>query len=63
MSLNKAIKHGKERRKAYRGSKSFDHKCRNHGSCTYCESNRLIAALRAEEEARDKIRENLRDDA
>lgn len=42
MSLEKAIEHKKEKRKPYRGSKRFDHSCRNHGSCGYCESNRTI---------------------
>lgn len=40
MSLNKAIKHKKEKRKSYRKSKAFDYSCRNHGSCKYCLSNR-----------------------
>ena len=40
MSLDKAIEHGKERRKQYRGSKAIDTSCRNHGSCTWCEENR-----------------------
>lgn len=40
MSLDKAIKHGKERRKAYRGSKAIDPSCRNHGGCPWCEENR-----------------------
>ena len=40
MSLDKAIKHGKEKRKEYRGSKRFDRSCRNHGRCSYCEDNR-----------------------
>lgn len=40
MSLDKAIEHGKERRKPYRGSKVFDYTCRNHGSCPWCEENR-----------------------
>lgn len=40
MSLDKAIKHGKEKRKPYRGSKAIDATCRNHGSCTYCRDNR-----------------------
>ena len=40
MSLDKAIKHGKEKRKEYRGSKRFDRTCRNHGRCSYCENNR-----------------------
>jgi hypothetical protein len=33
MSLDKAIKTGKEHRKPYRGSKAFDRSCRNHGDC------------------------------
>ena len=30
MGLEKAIEHGKEHRKHYRGSKRFDSSCRNH---------------------------------
>lgn len=41
MSLDKAIKHGKEKRKPYTGSKVIDGSCRNHGSCPYCMENRL----------------------
>lgn len=41
MSLDKAIKHGKEKRNPYRGSKSFDSNCRNHGVCSWCKKNRL----------------------
>ena len=40
MSLDKAIEHGKEHRKPYRGSKAIDYTCRNHGSCPWCERNR-----------------------
>lgn len=40
MSLNKAIKYGKEHRKQYKGSKLYFSSCCNHGSCTYCQSNR-----------------------
>jgi len=41
MSLEKAIEHGKERRKPYYGSKAIDCTCRNHGSCQWCLGNRL----------------------
>ena len=41
MSLNKAIEHGKEKRKPYRGAKAVDCTCRNHGSCGWCRDNRL----------------------
>lgn len=40
MSMNKAIKYGKEHRKPYYGSKAIDRTCRNHGGCTWCEENR-----------------------
>ena len=36
MSLDKAIAHGKEKRKPYRGAKAVDATCRNHGSCPHC---------------------------
>lgn len=39
--LDKAIEHGKEKRKPYRGGKAICRSCRNHGSCEWCKSNRL----------------------
>ena len=41
MSLDKAVKYGKEKREPYRRSQAIDMTCRNHGSCPYCEQNRL----------------------
>lgn len=41
MSLEKSITHGREWRKPYRGSKSFDPSCRVHGGCPYCAGGRL----------------------
>lgn len=40
MSLDKAIAHGKEKRKPYTGSKAVCGSCRNHGGCQWCEENR-----------------------
>lgn len=40
MSLDKAIKYGKEKRKEYKGAKSIDKTWRNHGSCEWCSGNR-----------------------
>ena len=40
MSLDKAIQHKKEHRKAYHGVKAIDPTCRNHGSCEWCNENR-----------------------
>ena len=38
--LDKAIAHGKEKRKPYHGAKAIDGACRNHGSCDWCKNNR-----------------------
>ena len=59
MALDKGIKFGKEKRKPYYDSRKFDSTCRNHGSCSVCESNRTIANKRrevsaAEEEIEDE---------
>lgn len=43
MSLDKAIEHGKEKRKPYRGSKAIDRTCCNHGTCEWCRDNRMIS--------------------
>ena len=40
MSLDKAIKYGKEKRKPYHKAQAIDKTCRNHGGCPYCEGNR-----------------------
>lgn len=40
MGLDKAIEHGKEKRKPHIGAKSIDFTCRNHGSCEWCKENR-----------------------
>ena len=56
MSLDKAIQHGKEHRKPYRGSKAFDSSCRNHGSCDWCRNNRLHKFKKEYEEQIDELR-------
>lgn len=48
MSLDKAIKHGKEHRKPYKGAKAVDKTCCNHGGCPYCLGNRLHKYRRQE---------------
>ena len=48
MSLDKAIAHGKEKRKPYRGAKAIDATCRNHGTCKWCEENRTHGNKRRE---------------
>jgi hypothetical protein len=48
MSLDKAIEHGKEHRKQYRGAKYIDQSCRNHGDCPWCQMNRKHRAKHQE---------------
>jgi hypothetical protein len=55
MSLDKAIAHGKERRKPYRGAKAVDAACRNHGGCPACERARTRRLKSAAIEAREQI--------
>lgn len=39
--LDKAIEHGKEKRKPYYRSGKDDATCRPHGGCPWCKNNRL----------------------
>ena len=58
MSLEKAIRHGKEKRKTYYGAAAFDHSCRPHGGCPYCESNRRFADKKARRKSDKTEQEN-----
>lgn len=55
MSLDKAIEHGKEKRKNYH--RSIDSWCNNHGGCPWCESDRLHSIKKRKDAAKDKMRE------
>ena len=57
MALDKAIAHGKEKRKEYYGAKAIDRTCRNHGSCSYCARNRQYKNLKKLQIALDKMKE------
>ena len=57
MSLDKAIQHGKEHRKPYRGGKAIDKTCRNHGSCEWCKENREYKNKKREERAKNELEE------
>ena len=57
MSLNKAIEHGKEKRKAYRKPQSIDKTCRNHGSCEWCERNRMYSRKKSAEACSNRMEE------
>lgn len=59
ISLDKAIKHGKEHRKPYRGAKAVDKTCRNHGSDEWERNNRMIRTLRIKEKEKyERRKEN-----
>lgn len=57
MSLDKAIKYGKEKRKPYYGSKCIDKTCRNHGGCPCCTKNRAYKNLKTLQKMLDKSKE------
>lgn len=54
MSLDKAIRSGKEHRKPYRKSARFDRSCRHGGSCDYCRGNRLNSSKKREQSAESR---------
>lgn len=57
MSLDKAIRSGKEHRKKYYGTKAIDKTCRNHGSCPVCRDNRLYKFKKKEIAVRSEMKE------
>ena len=59
MSLDKAIEHRKEKRKQYYGAKAIHCSCRNHGSCSYCLSNRMYQQNKEDNKMKEKLNEYL----
>lgn len=57
MSLDKAVEHRKEHRKAYTGAKAVDRTCRNHGGCAWCRGNRTYKNDKKNLGAEQKIKE------
>ena len=55
MSLDQAIKHGKEHRKPYHGRKAVDIWCRNHNYCWICRKNRLHKKLVEQIKVKDEL--------
>jgi len=46
-----------EHRKPHKGSKRFDHTCRNHGTCGYCQGNRTYFDKKYRDAADNKLNE------
>ena len=61
MTLDKAIEHGKEHRKPYRGGKAIDKTCRNHGGCPACLSNRMWRVNKLTEKSEIDLSEDIQD--
>jgi len=58
MSLEKAIKSGKEHRKPYyKYCEQIDPSCRNHGGCPWCEGNRKYKYIKKYKKDLDKLKE------
>lgn len=62
MSLDQAIKHGKEHRKPYYRSARYDPGCRPHGDCGYCYGNRMHRHLVRIAECEEQVNEYWRND-
>ena len=64
MSLDKAIEHGKEHRKPYRGAKAIDKTCRNHGDDPWTQRARQYKIKKREklEEYEDGQQDEIFDD-
>ncbi|MBQ3414831.1 MAG: hypothetical protein IJH39_05695 [Clostridia bacterium] len=58
MGFEKAIEHNKTKRKPYRGSKSFDYSCRNHGTCEWCKGNRTYKNVKRELQSKEYEKED-----
>jgi hypothetical protein len=54
MALDKAIEHGKEKRRQYRGAASVSTGCRHGGDCNYCRNNRTYKNRKRMAAAKDK---------
>lgn len=61
MSLDKAIKHGKEHRKPYTGAKAVSSICRN-GYCSWCNNNKFYRKRKQEEKMKFKEKEYMNGD-
>ncbi len=57
MSLDKAIEHGKEKRKPYRKAKAKDKTCRSHGTCPACRMNREHKKLKIKISTKEQLKE------
>ena len=57
MSLDKAILHGKEKRKEYRKSAAMARHCRPHGACDRCQGDRLHSNLKRAIVSKEKEKE------
>lgn len=57
MTLDKAIKYGKEKRKPYRGAKAVDRSCCNHGNDDWSKSDRLYKNTKRLQRMDDKMKD------
>jgi hypothetical protein len=51
MSFDKEYPNRKDRRKPYKGSKSFDSSCRPNGGCSWCYGNRTHSTTKRQQSA------------
>lgn len=57
MSLDKAIEHGKEKRKPYYRAGKYDPTCRPNGGCSWCKNNRHHKNKKKECACKEELKE------
>lgn len=55
MALDKSIKKGREHRKEYLDSRSFDPQCRNNNYCPICKKNRTFQSIKGKQSQREQL--------
>lgn len=55
MGFDNKYPNRKDWRKPHRGAKAVDTTCRNHGSCSYCETNRTHKNDKRDLSARESL--------
>jgi hypothetical protein len=57
LSFSHNYKNRKDHRKPYRGAKSVDSMCKNHGECPYCKENRLKSSRLNQQKCHEQIKD------
>ena len=57
MSMEKAVKHGKVKRRKYYDSRTFDYSCRHGGNCAWCSNGRQFKGRKDMAASQEQVEE------